>query len=193
VKFYAEPLDMLAFNSSFFVDPKWREQLHELQKSGKKICWYLNSQDGFATFNNITIPAVNHRTHYWQMWKYNVEGTLFWNISWWGAQEFNKRPLPRVPGDGNGILAYPEDQTLAASVRMEIIRESRQDYLYLETLDNLLKKYPDAPCAERARKALELPWLSDVMTELPKSPDTIFKAKAEIAELIMEFKNAAEK
>ena len=98
-----------------------------------------------------------------------------------------------MPGDGNGILAYPEDQTLAASVRMEIIRESRQDYLYLETLDNLLKKYPDASCAERARKALELPWLSDVMTELPKSPDTIFKAKAEIAELIMEFKNAAEK
>ncbi|MBO7741774.1 MAG: DUF4091 domain-containing protein, partial [Victivallales bacterium] len=190
VKFYAEPLDMLAFNSSFFVDPKWREQLHELQKSGKKIVWYLNPQDGFATFNNITIPAVYHRTHYWQMWKYNVDGTLYWGVCWWGAQEFSKRPYPRVPGDGNGILTYPEDQTLAASVRMEIIRESMQDYLYLETLDNLLKANPNAPCAERARKALELPWLSNVMTELPEDPQLIYKAKAEVALLILEFKKA---
>ena len=191
VKFYAEPLDMLAFNSSFFVDPKWRAQLNDLQKSGKKIVWYLNPQDGFATFNNITIPAVYHRTHYWQMWKYNVDGTLYWGLCWWGAQEFSKRPYPRVPGDGNGILTYPEDQTLAASVRMEIIRESMQDYLYLETLDNLLKANPNAPCAERARKALELPWLSNVMTELPEDPQLIYKAKAEVAQLILEFKKAA--
>ncbi|MBO7741770.1 MAG: DUF4091 domain-containing protein, partial [Victivallales bacterium] len=193
VKFYAEPLDLLAFNSSFFVDPKWREQLHELQKSGKKIVWYLNSQDGFATFNTITIPAHQHRTHYWQLWKFNVDGSLFWNISWWGAQEFAKRPTPRVPGDGNGILSYPEDHGLAASLRMEILRESMQDYLYLETLDNLLKANPDAPCAERARKALELPWLSEVMTELPESPAVIYKAKAEIAQLIQEFKKVEKK
>ncbi|MBO7742068.1 MAG: DUF4091 domain-containing protein [Victivallales bacterium] len=188
VKFYSEPLDLLAFNSSFFLDPKWREQLHELQKNGKTICWYLNSQIGFATFNNIAIPAYHHRTHYWQLWKYKVDGTLYWGLCWWGAQEFANRPLPRVPGDGNGILAYPEDQTLAASVRLEILRESLQDYLYLETLDNLVKAKPDAPAAARARKALELNWISDVMTELPADADVIRKAKAEIAQLILEMK-----
>ena len=47
--------------------------------------------------------------------------------------------------------------------------------------------------AARARKALELNWISDVMTELPADADVIRKAKAEIAQLIQEFKKVEKK
>lgn len=183
VKFYAKPVDLLYFNSSFFIDPKWKAQLDELQAGGKKIGWYLNLQSGFPTLNRIPVEGVAHRLHYWQAWRYHVDSTLFWGLNWYSAQEASRRP-PRMPNDGNGCLAYPEGKDVVPSVRLELLRESMQDYCYLELLEQLLKARPDAPQAAAGRELLKLNWLGKKLTDIPDSPAKLLEAREAIASCI---------
>ena len=181
VKYYAEPVDMLFFNSSFFIDPLWYEQLQDLQKNGKKIGWYLNKQSGFPTFNRIPVEAIDHRMHYFKAYRYKIDATLLWGVNWYSEQQFNRQPIPRIPGDGNGCLTYPEDGIIVPSIRLELLRESFQDYLYLEMLEMLAAEFPDTPEAAQSRELLQLKWIGETLTDLPDDSRILLHQREMIA------------
>ena len=181
VKYYAEPVDMLFFNSSFFIDPRWLEQLQDLQRSGKKIGWYLNIQNGFPTFNRIPVEAIVHRMHYFKAYRYKIDATLLWSLNWYSEQQLDRQPMPLVPGSGNGCLTYPEDGVIVPSIRLELLRESLQDYLYLEMLEALVAEFPDAPEAAQGRELLQLKWIGENLTDLPTDSRILLQQRELIA------------
>jgi len=102
-------------------------------------------------------------------------------LNWYSEQQLDRQPMPLVPGSGNGCLTYPEDGVIVPSIRLELLRESLQDYLYLEMLEALVAEFPDAPEAAQGRELLQLKWIGENLTDLPTDSRILLQQRELIA------------
>ena len=102
------------------------------QKRGRMVWWYT----AFGTrhpYPNVWIdyPAIDCRVWPWMTWKHDLDGMLYWAVTWWGWNNpwFSGGTFPKSNGDGS--LMYPgegDDGTPVDSIRWECFRDGMEDY-----------------------------------------------------------------
>ena len=200
VDFYADDVDLFYFSSAFLEQERWIEYMKQLKAAGKKIGVYFNIvYPPQPTCNVIDAPALAHRTLFWTQWKYGIDYNLFWGINcWWANLNLNTDPQS-VNNRGDGILLYRDVRGggYAPSLRLEIMREGVQDYLYLRMLQSCVdqaKSRPDAAGhAEAIRQAEELlavNWLENAQC-VPLDENILLGQRDACARLIEYFRNLA--
>ena len=93
--------------------------------------------------NFIDHPAINHRIRFWQMDRYDVDGSLYWSVTYWRQNpweqamsiDHNGGPW----GNGDGRLLYPPQPEKSetpliegpvSSIRFENLRDGLEDREY---------------------------------------------------------------
>jgi hypothetical protein len=123
----------------------------ELQARGGEIWTYFCTlARGNAPNLYIDRPAVCQRTIGWHSFRYDVDGFEHWSVDSFNRNIRRGRPLtekwPHVPWDarsyrafsGEGQLVYPgENGAPLPSLRLEVFRDSMEDYEYLYRLREL--------------------------------------------------------
>ena len=102
------------------------------QERGRMVWWYT----AFGTrhpYPNVWIdyPAIDCRVWPWMTWKHDLDGMLYWAVTWWGWNNpwFSGGTFPKSNGDGS--LMYPgegDDGTPVDSLRWECLRDGMEDY-----------------------------------------------------------------
>ena len=99
------------------------------QKKDREVWWYV----AFSTrhpFPNIWIdyPAIDCRIWPWLSWKHDIDGMLYWSITYWPKNPWMTGEMfPRANGDGSAI--YPgNDGKPVDSIRWECLRDGMEDY-----------------------------------------------------------------
>ena len=182
----------------------------ELQARGGEIWTYFCTlARGNAPNLYIDRPAVYQRTIGWHSFMYNVDGFEHWSVDSFERNIRPGRPLsekwPHVPWDarsfhafsGEGQLVYPgEGGEPWPSLRLEVFRDSMEDYEYLYRLRELADRaFPEVDAAELAKirqwlapeQYLLVKYPRDVRTTLedtiryPDQPERFLDARAAIA------------
>lgn len=169
----------------------WDAAIKERHEAGDE-CWayhdYLNSR--------IDRPGMNLRKVHWRAWARKLDGLTFWaTIEWaynlregeevkdkWPHRTWEAMSHPAGNGDGQLIYPGPEEHPLS-SIRLEIIRDSEEDYEYLWTLRDLTQKLKKAK-GERYQDLInESEKLLDVDHSLPEpiSPEKLYQLREQIA------------
>ncbi len=127
----------------------------QVRKEGDEVWWYvcIGPKKPFANlFTNWSV--TEHRQLFWQSWKYQAEGLLYWGINfwnWWGTEKpYDKKTSwpagnwtsSTTSGDtvGDGYFIYPGPKGPLPSLRLQAILDGMEDYEYLWLLDDLVKK-----------------------------------------------------
>ncbi|MGB3918430.1 MAG: hypothetical protein WBL07_13440 [Thiothrix litoralis] len=96
----------------------------------------------------LDFPAINYRIPTWLFHRYGVTGLGYWDTLAWAkgtdvwndAASFISDNPPGIRFNGDGLLVYPAKQAQAgfdgplASLRLKWIRESVEDYMYIDLL-----------------------------------------------------------
>lgn len=187
-------------------DADWRD---EIKAKGGEYWWYvcLGPRDPFANWMTHQ-AAPQHRALFWQTWKNEVEGILYWGVnfwSWYGYEwpEGNNMPRHRLPPPdaprfdnntrypGDGVLMYPgpSPSEPMSCIRLEIIRDGGEDFEYLLLLDRLIAEAEDSGYsgaalreAKAARAAARR--LVPDLTNHEKSPEPYLMVRDRVAEAI---------
>lgn len=121
---------------------KWRQEL------GETVWWYVCTAPRAPYANNfIDHPAINHRIRYWQVDKYDLDGDLFWSITYWRQNPWEEAMSigdgGQRWGNGDGRMLYPPRKEKPTepvveppipSIRLECIRDGLEDREYLVVL-----------------------------------------------------------
>lgn len=139
-------------SGTIFYDSTWGQ---DFRGKGKETWWYVwsNPRRPFANFL-LDYPGIDIRSFYWSAWKYGIQGTLYWETTYWtpdakhgpyhnpwqDGQSYSSDALNPFFGNGDGRLLYPPrnwDSSSAPlieapvpSIRWELIREGIEDYEY---------------------------------------------------------------
>ena len=122
------------------------------QKKDREVWWYV----AFGTrhpFPNIWIdyPAIDCRIWPWLSWKHDIDGMLYWSITYWPKNPWMTGEMfPHANGDGSVI--YPgSDGKPVDSIRWECLRDGMEDYEVFCLLEaaarELGDKWPDLVAA----------------------------------------------
>lgn len=96
----------------------------------------------------LDFPAINYRLPTWLFHRYGVTGLGYWDTLAWAkgtdiwhdAASFISDNPPGIVFNGDGLLVYPAKKAEAgfdaplASLRLKWIRESVEDYMYIDLL-----------------------------------------------------------
>lgn len=150
------------------------------------VCW-LPQPPPWANFY-VTNDAIDTRVLFWQEWKYNVQGLLYWSTNFWsndgnGTQDpwtdmaTVKMIDKTVYGDGS--LLYPgkkigHDGPLP-SLRLKLIRQGLQDYEYIQ----LASERAGRPKTDDVVNSQVESW-----TVFQKFPERLEDAKSQLTQLI---------
>lgn len=147
----------------------WREARdNEYVNRGDQVWWYVCCTPGhpYANFF-IDYPAIDPRIIFWQCWKYDIPGFLYYAINLWESNRSvsvtkENQPLedeqwrdavksgkrwPEVEWNtfafagynGDGLLVYPGPAgRFLSSIRLEAIRDGIEDYEYFHILKSLV-------------------------------------------------------
>jgi hypothetical protein len=154
----------------------------ELQARGGEIWTYFCTlARGMAPNFYIDRPAIYQRTIGWHCWMYHVDGFEHWSVNSFERNTHPGKPLsekwPQIPWDsrsigafsGEGQLVYPgaEGQPWP-SLRLEIFRDSMEDYEYLYRLRDLANRAGES--LDPAELARIRQWLAPEQYLLLKYP-----------------------
>ncbi|MBC7326825.1 DUF4091 domain-containing protein [bacterium] len=168
----ADYVDILVPHSDCFA----YSYLKSLKAKGKEIWIYvcISAQKPYPNIWAVDYPGIDHRILFWQCFKYDVEGFLYWCVNYWEKNPW-KETQTYPGGNGDGSLLYPGKEGPINSLRWEIIREGIQDYEYLM----LLKKKIGEGKAKR--------WLDGIVVDLTKytqDPDKLEQRRIEIGRML---------
>ncbi len=119
-------------------------RIEERQRQGEEIWSYICLAPK-APYPNIFIahPAITHRIRFWMMEKFNVEGDLIWNTTYWRHLRCYEEPADGLwawsHSNGDGILLYPPTKQPpqeplivppVTCIRFELTREGLEDREY---------------------------------------------------------------
>lgn len=187
-------------------DAGWQD---EVRRKGGEYWWYVccGPEDPWANLFLHQTPA-QHRALFWQTWRYDVEGILYWGMNFWrwyggdwpkGTKGPNWRvppvsapnfcPLPSAPGDGFSMYPGPTPDKPLSSIRLENMRDGEEDYEYFLILDGIIAdaegngKYPAA--LRNARAVREEAWkLAEDMTGYPKTAAPYLEMREKVGDAI---------
>lgn len=146
------------------------ETAEQYRKDGDEVWWYVccNPHHPYANFF-IDYPAIDPRIIFWQCWKYNVPGFLYYAVNLWTTNRtVDGLPPEHLPHDdpaaqeairagkrwpevswntfsfdrfnGDGHLIYPGPGGKPLScIRLECIRDGIEDYEYFYMLNERVK------------------------------------------------------
>jgi hypothetical protein len=140
---------------------------------------------------HIDYPLLNYRAPAWIAWRYRIRGLLYWGgMSYWRGVEdpwTDPKTLDRRKNgrgalyNGEGTIVYPGRavgyEGIAPSLRLKALRDAIEDYEYLAILER-------AGLADEADEIV-LP-LADSWFQWETDPEAYEKARAELAELIVQ-------
>jgi hypothetical protein len=159
------------------------ERARERQALGEEVWWYVCTGPKAPRPNNfIDHPAITHRIRYWMAAKWNLDGDLYWSMTYWRGKGWRLRnpyedgqsetPEGGYWGNGDGRLLYPPvrqplpenaEPVIAPpipSLRLALIAEGIEDFCYLK----LLKQLRDRG-RERVGRAKFLPSLEKALKQ----------------------------
>ena len=130
------------------------EAAHARQKLGEKVWWYVcTGPKGPYPNNFIDHPAINHRIRFWMIDKFDLDGSLYWSITYWAQNPWESAmsysPDKGMWGNGDGRLLYPPRKTMptqavveppVTSIRFENLRDGMEDIEYLKLLRRIDKQ-----------------------------------------------------
>lgn len=163
--------------------------LAQKQKRGDEVWTYVCIGPG-KPYTNLMIEfsSMQHRMLFWQIWKYNVEGFLYWASNYWKNDEEGttdpwqdmatvKWINPNAHGDGS--LMYPGARVRhygpLPSLRLKSIHYAMQDYEYIQMA---------AAKAGRQKADAVVNSLVTSWTEYSQNPEDLDRAREKLARLI---------
>jgi hypothetical protein len=181
----------------------------ERQAAGDEYWWYVSTGINHPYSNNfIDYPGVDIRARFWSAWKFGIEGSLYWQTTYWtnalpcttcqdpwqDAQSYSSSGS--LFGNGDGRLLYPPRNWQSAtgpliegpvpSQRWELIRESIEDYEYFWMLrdakDRLKAMNPSDPLVTIAEDLLSIPEdMIPSLTEYESDPKVYTEYREDVA------------
>lgn len=145
----------------------------EARAKGQDVWWYVCCGPTGAYANLFANQScVIHRQLFWQSWKYQSQGLLYWGINfwhWWGAEPKYDAATAwpnsqanlgntLVADDlvGDGFFIYPGPKGPIGSIRLEAMRDGLEDYEYLWLLNERVRAAKTAN-TEHAKSILAIP------------------------------------
>ncbi|MCC6484141.1 MAG: DUF4091 domain-containing protein [Armatimonadetes bacterium] len=134
-------LDIWCYNT-FYHQP---DELAKRQAAGDEVWDYVCCGPGkpYANFF-IQNDGIDHRILFWQNWKYDTTGLLYWCANYWNGKDTGTKDpwvdmatIKFINKDvyGDGSLLYPGRKAgypgPLPSLRLKIIRQGMQDYDYI--------------------------------------------------------------
>ncbi len=139
------------------------QRAKERQALGEEVWWYVCTGPKAPYPNNfIDHPAITHRIRYWMAAKWNLDGDLYWSMTYYRGKGWRLRnpyedgqsetPEGGYWGNGDGRLLYPpirqplpesSEPVIAPpipSLRLALIAEGIEDHCYLWLLKRLTEK-----------------------------------------------------
>jgi len=168
----ADYVDILVPHSDCFDYP----YLRSLKEKGKEIWMYvcISAQKPYPNIWAIDYPGIDHRILFWQCFKYDVEGFLYWCVNYWEKNPWqDSQTYPG--GNGDGSLLYPAEEGPLNSIRWEIMREGIQDYDYLSLLKAKVGE-------EKAKEWLE--GIVEDLTSYTDDPQKLEERRIEIGKML---------
>ena len=159
------------------------------------IC--ISGQHPYPNMWAVDYSGTENRICYWQLWRYNVTGYLYWAVNYWKEDVWNN-PLSYPGGNGDGSLLYwgTKETGLPAgmadrpinSIRWELTRDGIEDYDYLAMLDDLAKKAVAAKDArglsKEAQRLLDVSQVCESFTKYTADPAVIEQRREAMGALI---------
>jgi len=165
-------------------------------------------------------PAITPRIRYWMAAKWDLDGELYWGMTYWRGKNGRLRnpyedgqsetPEGGYWGNGDGRLLYPPvrqpppegaEPVIAPpipSLRLALIAEGIEDYIYVKLLKQLVERGRAANGSEPLRKALQL--AEDALgaldrlirsaTDYERDPRKLYAERHKIAEAIEQLAEA---
>ena len=117
------------------------DRVEKYRSEGKEIWWYTGGYSPLSPMTNIgpMNSAMENRLMFWEQYKYDVEGYLYWSsVEWDGLGSRNRKQI-----SGNaGIMVYCGKpfgiSGPIACLRAEIVRDGIEDYEYLTLAEKYL-------------------------------------------------------
>ncbi|MEJ5341683.1 MAG: glycoside hydrolase domain-containing protein [Thermogutta sp.] len=139
---------------------------------------------------HIDYPLLHYRVPSWISWRFGITGLLYWGgMSYWDqvedpwtdANTYRPGPADRpLTFNGEGTLVYPARPCgyagIVPSLRLKALRDSIEDYEYLE----ILRRAGKADLAQRLVLSLTPSWF-----EWSENPEDYEEARRKLAELIL--------
>jgi len=101
-------------------------------------------QDNYSPKWMIDFPPINYRIYAWINQLFGYNGLLYWRVDMWSDDPWSSfGEKNHYPGDG--MLIYPGDPVgipggVVPSLRLKQLRESVEDYEYIEILKSMGEK-----------------------------------------------------
>ena len=191
-----------------------KDTARTFQAIGDEVWWYvcLQPKHPYANFF-VDYQGIDHRVLFWQTWKYNVTGFLYYATNLWRTNLATKptsnivpfenaeyiemlkegKRWPEVPWNsytytrhnGDGHLFYPgPDGSPLPSIRLALIRDGIEDYEYHYLLRQRLKSL-----VARGKRDSDILDLTDRASKLLNVPSGILQNLTEYTndpEIIMQ-------
>ena len=139
----------------FFHTEAQRQEYLDRQNSqdrlmGENVWWYgcLDPRAPYPTYH-LDDNLISSRIVSWMQYDYGIEGELYWCVNWYTSYTGERdvwtdaETGPQTPGDG--YLVYPGKEFGVkgpiSTLRLESIRESREDYEYLWLFEQKIEEY----------------------------------------------------
>ncbi|MBM4045018.1 MAG: DUF4091 domain-containing protein [Planctomycetes bacterium] len=137
----------------------------ERQRTGDEVWLYYNILHG------IGYPPLGVRLIPWMLWKYRLNGYLFWSVNYWGQEPWESHK-PDENAVMRGTFLYPNlrDGTPVNSIRWESFREGLEDYECLRLLRDLTERV-----AAKPRDAQPKDLLDQCRRLLREAPDKLVR------------------
>ena len=113
--------------------------MHERQTKGDHVWMYTcigTVGTRYPDTWKLDFYGTGHRAVGWWLFKYDVEGYLYWGVNYWQENPW-KDAMTFPNGNGDGSMFYPDPERKGLpwpSVRAEIVRDGFEDYELLHLL-----------------------------------------------------------
>lgn len=175
--------------SAYFEPPRMEEK----RRKGEEVWWYVCCGPGRPYANlHLTMDAIDHRVLPWQMFRFRVEGFLYWSTTYWNPAAIENPwtsmvTVPEINRElaGDGSLFYPGrlpsgervSDGPVASLRLLVLRDGFEDLEYLALLEKEAGREAADELAGRVARDL---------THFSKDPAELERVREEIAAKIVE-------
>lgn len=154
----------------------------------------IAAQKPYPNLWGIDYRGLDHRLLAWQLWRYQLTGTLYWAVTYWQENVW-ENPLSYPGGNGDGSLYYWVDgvhartgsdgqpDTPVNSIRLELIRDSIEDYDYLALLRQAATTATGTAAAE-AQRLLDVSDLTPSFSQFTTDPAALSARREQIGILL---------